>query len=253
MMKRAVQLADRRTYRDAPSKNFLRSIGIDTSSDSVVPDLVFALPPERLPSDPANAGPATTIGIGVMAYYGWSNDRAVGASVYGSYIAKLNQFVAWLLAEGYSVRLLSGERGTDDRAVSDVRRGVSELGMGSSSPNLFAERIDSLDDLLREISRTDAVVASRFHNVVCALALMKPVLAIGYATKFDALMTEMGLAEYCQRIDELDVERLKTQFRHLVGNRTPATLAIRRKGAEYRQELNELYDSLSPPKRPPSS
>ncbi len=59
------------------------------------------------------------------------------------------------------------------------------------------------------------VVATRYHNVLCALKLAKPTLSTGYAAKNVVLMTDMGLSEYCQFVNALDVSRLIEQFKEL--------------------------------------
>ena len=59
------------------------------------------------------------------------------------------------------------------------------------------------------------MVATHYHNVVCALMLSKPTISIGYGEKNAVLMADAGLAEYCQSVDSLDVERLIAQFTEL--------------------------------------
>jgi polysaccharide pyruvyl transferase WcaK-like protein len=48
--------------------------------------------------------------------------------------------------------------------------------------------VSSIDELMRQIASVDTVVASRFHNVLCAFKLAKPTLSVGYAAKFGVLM-----------------------------------------------------------------
>ena len=49
---------------------------------------------------------------------------------------------------------------------------------------------------MHQMAETRIVVATRFHNVVCALKMKKPTISIGYASKNDVLLAEMGLAEF---------------------------------------------------------
>jgi polysaccharide pyruvyl transferase WcaK-like protein len=72
---------------------------------------------------------------------------------------------------------------------------------------------------MRQIAETDVVVATRFHNVVCALKLGRPTVSIGYAKKNDVLLAETGLGEFCQSIETLDVDRLIRQFQALLSDR----------------------------------
>ena len=59
------------------------------------------------------------------------------------------------------------------------------------------------------------VVATRYHNAVCALMQSKPTISIGYGDKSAVLMTDMGLEDYCQPVNHLDVGRLIEQFTDL--------------------------------------
>ena len=45
---------------------------------------------------------------------------------------------------------------------------------------IIDEPIASVDDLLKQLAATDVVVATRFHNVLLALLLNKPAIAISY-------------------------------------------------------------------------
>jgi polysaccharide pyruvyl transferase WcaK-like protein len=222
----------------------LEGIGVDTGQDPVVPDLVFGLPAEELASYLMPTTPPKTIGVGVMGYYGWSNDKQEGRKIYESYIAKMTKFVLWLLDRGYEVRLLLGQLNADEGPIGDVLDAVAAQASAESNRRLSAPRIDSLDGLLRGIAATDTVVATRYHNVICALVLGRPVISIGYASKFDALMRQVGLESYCQHIEELNVDRLIEQFLDLTRNHAWAAELVRAKSAVFRQRLQGMYDSL---------
>jgi polysaccharide pyruvyl transferase WcaK-like protein len=85
------------------------------------------------------------------------------------------------------------------------------------------------------------VVATRFHTVLFALMLGKPVASISYNQKNDALMAEMGMASYCQTIETLEFERLVEQFHELQRNADSHRATIREKSRAYRSQLDELY------------
>ncbi len=72
------------------------------------------------------------------------------------------------------------------------------------------------------------MVATRYHNLVCALKAGTPTLALSYAAKSDALMDRMGLAAYCHPAREVDADRLLEQFR-----------ALEQRAAELRRTLTE--------------
>jgi polysaccharide pyruvyl transferase WcaK-like protein len=217
-MKSAARLAAYRSYRDRISKDFMTRIGLDTGADSVHPDLAFALP------EPAQARPASgerdrlTVGVGVMSYNGWRCDKARDEGVYLGYLQKLTRFVSWLLDSGYRVCLLIGDE-TDQKAIDELMR-LIEAARGPLDPSDIAtEPAHSLHGVMEAIAKTDVVVATRFHNVVCALKLGRPVLSVGYAEKNNALLAAMGLEGFGQHVEEFEVELLIDQFRCLVASR----------------------------------
>lgn len=240
LMTRAVREAEVRSYRDDYSRDYMKRLGVSSAADQVVPDLVFAWPTEHLPAWRPAQSPPRVIGVGVMAYFGWNVGGERGRQIYDGYVAKMAAFVRGLLEDGYAVRLLVGERGTDAGAVRDVFTAVGPI---DDARRLVAPHIESADDVLREIMQTDMVVASRFHNIVLALLLARPVVSIGYSAKFDSLMHEMNLDHYCQTIESLDVERLRGQVRALGQNHADLAVSIAAKVAEYRGRLERLYDS----------
>ena len=202
----AARLAYYRSYRDTFSRDAMRRMGLDTSGDAVYPDLAFALPTPR--GAPVVAG---TVGVGVMDYHGGNDDRQQADQLHASYVEKMKSFVLWLVDNGRPVRLFTTDV-HDERimreVIADLRAHRPELGPSQ----VIAEPVSSLDELMRQIASVDTVVASRFHNVLCALKLAKPTLSVGYAEKFDVLMAEMGLAEFCQSAHSLDAGRLIEQF-----------------------------------------
>jgi polysaccharide pyruvyl transferase WcaK-like protein len=236
-MKAAARLAQYRSYRDELSRSFMRSIGFPVGSDEVYPDIAFTLPDP--PAPPAAEGAGLTVGVGVMAYYGWSNDAAKGQAIYDTYIGKITQFVQWLLEEGHRVRLVTGEL-ADARAVEDVLQRVGREAGG----RIEAEPAFSLADVTRQMAGTDLVVATRFHNVVCALKLGRPTVSLSYARKNDVLLADMGLGDFCQHVEEFDLDRLKAQFTALATNRAAHAERVRSTVAAYREQLRRQEETL---------
>ncbi len=243
LMKRAIDAADRRSLRDTVSRDYLQSIGIDASADTVVPDLVFGMPLEWIPNHRPAESPPRVVGLGVMGYFGWNADPQKGQEIYQAYIAKMERFLRWLLERGYAVRLLVGELPTDERPVRDLLSAVDPNGQARSDGRLATQAIDSLDGLLEEIAATDIVVASRFHNVICALAAGRPAIAVGYASKFDALMAEMGMGSYSLHIETFEVEQLKRDFVTLAESHAEVKARLGSRCATYRQSVQQVFDA----------
>ncbi|TDV46889.1 polysaccharide pyruvyl transferase family protein [Actinophytocola oryzae] len=227
----AARLAYYRSYRDEVSRDALSAMGLDTSHDPVHTDLAFALPN---PTPPVDAG---VVGVGVMDYHGSNTDRARAGRIHRDYVSRMTEFVRWLVEDGRVVRLFVGDH---------VDEGVAERIIAAvGSPAVSVVHTSSLDELLREMARVDAVVASRYHNVLAALKLGKPTVAVGYAAKSDALMAEMGLGEFCQSIRDLDVDRLVKQFTLAVERDAELRAVLARRNAEMTGRVERQLFELS--------
>ncbi|MET8540989.1 polysaccharide pyruvyl transferase family protein [Kitasatospora sp. NPDC004799] len=200
----SARLAAYRSYRDAPSREAMRAMGVDTRRDEVYPDLAFSLP---TPPPGAPDGPAGPVCVGVMAFHGGNDDRARAEEIHRRYLDGTTRFVRALVEEGRPVRLLWGDD-VDEPVVSAILAAVD-------SPLLTAASPASLADLMAEAAAADTVVATRYHNLICALMVGTPTLALSYATKSEALMARMGLDGYCHPAREVDADRLIEQFREL--------------------------------------
>ncbi|ASR34012.1 hypothetical protein BAY61_02295 [Prauserella marina] len=227
----AAKLAGYRSYRDELSRESMMDMGVAVGGDDVYPDLAFALP------DPPARVRQGTVGIGVMAYRGGNADRPYAEAIYRGYVAKLKRFVRGLVAEGRQVRLLTGDA-LDDEVVAEL---LADIG----SPDISAARVTSLPGLLGELSTVETVVASRYHNVLCALKLGKPTVSIGYAAKNDVLMADANLAEFCQRIRDLDVDRLIEQFTTAEKRSQDIAASLAEWNALQRRRLDAQFAALS--------
>jgi polysaccharide pyruvyl transferase WcaK-like protein len=103
----------------------------------------------------------------------------------------------------------------------------------------------TLDELTYEMARVEAVVASRYHNVLVAVKLGKPTVGVGYAAKSDALMAEMGLAEFCQSMRDLDVDRLVKQFTVLEERAAEVRSVLTRRNAAMTARVTRQLAELS--------
>ncbi|MFD0115526.1 polysaccharide pyruvyl transferase family protein [Streptomyces sp. NPDC059753] len=201
----SARLAAYRSYRDDLSRDAMRAMGVDTARDEVYPDLAFSLPapPASVPSDP----PSGPVCVGVMAFHGGDGDRARAEEIHRRYLDGTIRFVRALVEDGRPVRLLMGDE-CDASVVAAILDAVD-------SPLVTAAEAVSLADLMKEMAAADTVVATRYHNLICALKVGVPTLALSYAAKSDALMERMGLAAYSHPARDVDADRLLHQFRAL--------------------------------------
>ncbi|MEU8945005.1 polysaccharide pyruvyl transferase family protein [Streptomyces sp. NPDC048489] len=233
----SARLAAYRSYRDTQSRDAMRAMGVDTARDEVYPDLAFALPAQRASTDADPADPAGTVCVGVMDFHGGNDDRARAEEIYGRYLDATIRFVRALVEEGRAVRLLTGDE--CDRPV------VAAILDAVESPLVTAAEPASLADLMKEMAAADAVMAIRYHNLICALKTGTPVLALSYAAKSDALMTGMGLGAFCHPAREADADRLLEQFRALERRSPELRRTLAERNLEAARRLQHQFDSLT--------
>jgi polysaccharide pyruvyl transferase WcaK-like protein len=70
------------------------------------------------------------------------------------------------------------------------------------------------------------------------------VIVLSHDDKFDSLMAELGLAEYCLAIDGLDVDRLIERFTEVEKNGEALKTYIKDKSEEYRRVLDQQYSII---------
>ncbi|MEU9661068.1 polysaccharide pyruvyl transferase family protein [Streptomyces chartreusis] len=235
LVRRSARLAAYRSYRDAQSRDALREMGVDTARDEVYPDLAFALPTPR--ADTPSGRPPGPVCVGVMDFHGGDDDRARAEDIHRRYLDGTTRFVRALVEEGRPVRLLTGDE-CDGSVVAAILEAVD-------SPLVTAAEATSLADLMKETAAADTVVATRYHNLVCALKAGTPTLALSYAAKSDALMDRMGLAAYCHPAREVDADRLLEQFRALEKRSTELRRTLAERNLVAARQLREQFTALT--------
>jgi polysaccharide pyruvyl transferase WcaK-like protein len=234
------RLASYRSYRDAYSRDAMRQRGIDTSSDRVFPDLVFGIPvPPYEPGDPK------LVGVGVMAYYGSNDDRKQADQIYSRYVEAMTRFTQWLVDNGYRVRLFGGDNKFDGDVAEKIRTGLRPDQSGSGPSQVTVAAASTYPELIQQIMPVGMVVATRYHNVMCALKLCKPTISLGYSRKFLSLMGDMGLAKFTQFADSVDVDRLIEQFTELESRRSQLQQQMSARNAANVKSLEDQFSLLS--------
>lgn len=241
-IKSALSVADYRSYRDNFSKTRLENLGFDTGKDPVFPDLAFSLPRCIFPEGSNDHRQQRVVGVGVMNYF---DPHAAGQhdrdATYQAYLDKMCDFTAWLIEHGYSVRILQGDAKYDGSVRRDLRAKLEERGFSYQDAGIVDEESASGGDLLAQLASTDLVVSPRYHNLILALMLNKPVIAISYDPKSDVLLEGFGLGRYCQPIDNLKVDTLIDQFIELEGKLEEIEPLLRQRTEEYRKLLDDQY------------
>jgi len=243
LVKSALSLANFRSYRDESTMQYVRDIGFRADDDLVHPDLAFSLPDALIPHENGKTRRRTVVGLGLMEYAGWYRVARPSGVTYEGYLDHLAIFVKWLLAHEYDVRLLVGD--VNDRpAVRDFKSLLGEGMLPADQGHVIDEPALSVEQLLSQLAATDMVVATRFHNVLLALLLNKPAISISFHHKCASLMSQMGLSEYCQDINDLQAGKLIEQFCQLEKNAGSLRPMIKQKAEGCRKALDDQYNLI---------
>jgi polysaccharide pyruvyl transferase WcaK-like protein len=231
-MKTSARLAQHRSYRDAESRAFMQSIGMDESMSAVLPDLAFLLPSPQVQRNP---GAPVTVGVGVMNYRGWRDSDAA----FDAYIALHARLIQWIEAKGYKARILIGQTPVDLKAVRAIEERVGRALMMSGQGEM-----NSFQDAMAAAAETDVVVASRYHVQIAALKVGRPLISLSYAPKNDSLLAEAGLGEFAQPVEQVDFDKLTGQIETLLENRERYGAIVRARVAEMEARLKDAIRDL---------
>jgi polysaccharide pyruvyl transferase WcaK-like protein len=234
------RLAYYRSYRDTYSRDKMRRRGIDTTADRIYPDLAFGVP-----SPPYEPGDPQVVGVGVMDYHGGNDDRKRAGQIHSAYTTSMTRFVRWLIDSGHRVRLFYGDAKFDGPIAENIAADVRRQLPGLDQARVTVVPALTYAELMAAMAPCGAVVATRYHNVICALKLGKPTISLGYSHKFVALMESMGQADFTARAAAPDVDRLIALFKELENRRAELTEELAAANAANRDHLDDQFALLS--------
>jgi polysaccharide pyruvyl transferase WcaK-like protein len=241
-VKNALDLADYVSFRDPDSRHLVESAGYKGKSH-VAADCVYALDPPP-PKLCAAEREHPTVGLSPMAYCDprvyWQKDQGT----YERLVHTVASFGGWLRDNDYRLALFSTDIWFDLRTLEELKIRLEAGANNAQRSMVQQEQIERLDQLLSRIQAMDYVVTCRFHGVVFAHLLNKPVLALSHHPKVSTLMTDLGLERYCLDIRKCDVNMLQDTFLSLVGNRDEIKGRMADKAACYKRTVLTQFDQL---------
>jgi len=243
----ALSLADYISFRDEQSRALVQHIGFHGRTH-VFPDSAYSRDVSALRTRRIGRRSDMVVGLAPMAYGDPRLSPKHDPALYDSFIRKLGLFGSWLISNHYCVTLFCTDIGIDPPAVVDVEKIVRTYADMRNGNSHSVSRVHqwSIEELLSNMSAMDYVVTSRFHAVVFAHMLNKPVLAISNHVKVTTLMNELGLSKYCVDVQKCDSDVLAETFVSLVSNRDEIKNRMAEKLAAYREKLLTQFDELFP-------
>jgi polysaccharide pyruvyl transferase WcaK-like protein len=243
-LKLSMKLADYRSFRDVYSRNYIHGLGFNSENDLIFPDLAFSLPPSMFAVNDKSESMGNVIGVGLKDYFGEEGMRDQGQKTYDDYLQKMGDFVAWLIENKYKVRLLVGDSLYDEPVKDDLLSLLAEREIQNERDGVFFDPVGKIEDLVCQLEKVDLIISPRFHNIIYGIMLGKPVISLAYHQKFAPIMEDLGLSEYCQDLDRLDIDTLMDQFRKLIESREEIVAGLEKKREQYRRETEEQYSLI---------
>ena len=196
-----LRLASYRSFRDNASLLSSRAMGASRHQDKVFADLAFGV---RAPASRSSASGTLHVGVGVMAWAGATTERSPRQRLTADYLGQMTELTASLVSAGHRVRILVGDAddGPTARAVVTAAGGTSDVvAVDFTLPTSSGEAFTQIADL-------DVVIGTRFHTVIYAVMLGKPVISLGYGEKHRDLMTRLGVTTYAVSVRDASAEHV---------------------------------------------
>lgn len=244
-VKRSLGAAEYISFRDGDSRDLVQRIGFRGNSEVSV-DSAYSFDLSGRYSPAARAGQESIVGLSPMAYcdprHYWDKNQ----SAYEGYMRKLASFGAWLVQNQHGLNIFSTETSFDAHAIEDLTKTLSADIDRGGADSVVVHPVTNFSDLVSAICASDYVVTSRYHGVVWAHLLNKPVLAISHHRKVATLMNDLGLSEYCVDIRTFDLDLLTHAFTRLIENRDAVKARMADEACRYEKALTIQFDRLFP-------
>lgn len=194
MCSRACRGAQYRTFRDEYSLRSAVHSGCGLPTDTVTADVAFAIAPSST-SSMSTGG----IGVGLMRFFGRypAADAARRAETGELYLQRMKVLCRGLASRNRSVRIFAG----DDSDVAPARSTADELKTAEGLDVTFVEA-DTYESIAGRMAHLDVVIASRYHNLVAAVAAERPIIPLRYAEKGVELARRVGMDDCAPDLDD---------------------------------------------------
>ena len=240
---RTLYAADYVSFRDKPSQALARNIGFAGESQ-VFPDNVYSLEVCTPTVVGSRKLEQPIVGISPLAYPSGSIFSAhEQMTTYAEVISKFAIFASALTRRSYSISLFGTDFGEDPATIEDLRTTLRDRHNIATPPY---ESVKLVERLLHQMSAMDYIVTCRFHAVVFAHLLNKPVLAISPHPKVTDLMSALGLSKYCVDIQTFDPNVLADTLEALVRERDAIKDNMAANLAGFKSLLKGQLDDLFP-------
>ncbi len=237
----SLRVGSYRSVREVTSKQIFDKFGLP-GANLVLPDLAYSLEITVPPPQPRSY--PLVVGINAFPHADPRFWPEPNPTEYQAYVTCLAFFTSWLIKNKYRVLFFPTQIRADVPVFHDVKSLISYDATTDLSQWLLEPIIQDVPDLISALARTDIVVATRFHGILLAFLLNRPVVAISNHHKMTDLMRSMGQSRYLLDINSVTSESLIALFTLIESRREAVSLDVAHHVAEFRYALDRQYDDL---------
>jgi polysaccharide pyruvyl transferase WcaK-like protein len=240
-VKRALSLATYRSFRDETSKALVAQLGVPIETP-VHPDLAYSI---RLPArSPIEKPKGITVGLNPFPHFDSRYWPAADRAAYEGYVSVMASFASWLLDRGYFIFFFPTQVRADPPVIADIEELLRSRGSAGVEDRMLRIPVSDLGELVSHMAIADFILATRFHALVFAFLLAKPVLAIANHHKMSDLMSAMGQSDYMLDVRTVNLGALIERFQSLEANVDLARSRVCRAVSETLPLLERQYDEI---------
>ena len=111
------------------------------------------------------------------------------------FIINIKPMILDIISRGFRICFLTF---TDKKDFELNKKIVDKLGL-KESEYCILDYTNDLNHILKQIQKSEFVVGMRFHSIVFACNMYKPLISISYSSKNEELLNDFGLDEYSIR------------------------------------------------------
>ena len=103
----------------------------------------------------------------------------------------------------------------------------------------------SAEQVRSAVSCLDLLIGSRFHTLVFALSAGVPLVALGWAHKYQGLLEQFGLGDWFCNYSDFSVDSVLELVSAAWENRTGSAESIRSNLSEVHSQLDAVFDEVA--------
>ena len=239
----AFKISHYRSFRDPSSLEVARSLA-SPEPNLLVRDFAFSHPNlDRARAMASERRP--WIGINPLPFYGGEYWHILDTSVYDRYVAAHAELAIGLLRNGCRVTLYPSNIRVDPRSVRRIVECVRELAPDVAPKLELLSTLDDVPALFDALRGFDAVVATRYHGVLLALACGTPAVGVVYHEKTQQVAEHIGVGKWCIDADRASGKELLSRVEGLIAELGAAREIVRARRTVDVESLLLQYDVLA--------